>query len=126
MVLLKGVWFRTMYKLYGSTISDGCNINSFIVPHIGSEEEKMPTLSREKTMLWHQILGNIGEKGLRVLHGKGMVEGVITYSFQILWGLYFLPVSVILLVFSPSVDSIVIFLPIPACLSLSFAVILVD
>jgi hypothetical protein len=25
-------------------------------------------------MLWHQRLGNIGEKGLRTLHGKGMVE----------------------------------------------------
>jgi hypothetical protein len=33
-------------------------------------------VSREKTMLWHQILGHIGEKGLRALHGKGMVEGM--------------------------------------------------
>jgi hypothetical protein len=27
-------------------------------------------------MLWHQILGHIGQKGLRLLHGKGMVEGM--------------------------------------------------
>jgi hypothetical protein len=27
-------------------------------------------------MLWHQILGYIGEKGLLLLHGKGMVEGM--------------------------------------------------
>jgi hypothetical protein len=27
-------------------------------------------------MLWHQILGHIGEKGLPTLHDKGMVEGV--------------------------------------------------
>jgi hypothetical protein len=27
-------------------------------------------------MLWHQRLGHIGEKGLRTLHGKGMVEGM--------------------------------------------------
>jgi hypothetical protein len=27
-------------------------------------------------MLWHQRLGHIGEKGLRTLHGKGMVEGI--------------------------------------------------
>jgi hypothetical protein len=26
--------------------------------------------------LWHQRLGHIGEKGLRTLHGKGMVEGM--------------------------------------------------
>jgi hypothetical protein len=30
----------------------------------------------KKTMLWHQILGHIGEKGLRTLHDKGMVEGI--------------------------------------------------
>jgi transposase InsO family protein len=29
-----------------------------------------------KTMLWHQRLGHIGEKGLRTLHGKGMVGGM--------------------------------------------------
>jgi hypothetical protein len=27
-------------------------------------------------MLWHQRLGHIGEKGLRTLHDKGMVEGM--------------------------------------------------
>jgi len=27
-------------------------------------------------MLWHQRLGHIGEKGLRILHGKGMVEAM--------------------------------------------------
>jgi hypothetical protein len=27
-------------------------------------------------MLWHQRLGHIGEKGLRTLHGKSMVEGM--------------------------------------------------
>jgi hypothetical protein len=27
-------------------------------------------------MLWHQRLGHIGEKGLRTLHGKGMVGGM--------------------------------------------------
>jgi hypothetical protein len=36
MVLLKGVWFGTLYKLQGITISDGCNIS--IVPDIGFEE----------------------------------------------------------------------------------------
>ena len=36
MVLMKGVWFGTLYKLQGIIVSDGCN-NS-IVPDIGFEE----------------------------------------------------------------------------------------
>jgi hypothetical protein len=80
MVLLKGVQIGTLYKLLGSTISDGCN--SSIVPEIGAEEEKNPTVSGEKTMLWHQRLGHIGEKGLQVLHGKGMVEGMANFSLD--------------------------------------------
>jgi hypothetical protein len=74
MVLMRGVRFGTLYKLLGSTISDECN--SSIVPDIEVEEERTPTVSGEKAMLWHQRLGHIGEKGLRLLHGKGMVEGM--------------------------------------------------
>jgi hypothetical protein len=33
-------------------------------------------------MLWHQRLGHIGEKGLRILHGKGMVQGMSNYSLD--------------------------------------------
>jgi hypothetical protein len=33
-------------------------------------------------MLWYQILGHIGEKGLRLLHDKGMVEGMSIYSLD--------------------------------------------
>jgi hypothetical protein len=80
MVLLRGVRFGTLYKLQGSTISDGCN--SSIVLDIGVEEEKTPTVSGEKVMLWHQRLGHIGEKGLRLLHGKGMVEGMSNCSLD--------------------------------------------
>jgi hypothetical protein len=69
MLLLKGVRFGTLYKLQGSTISDGCN--SSIAPDIGVEEERNPTVSGEKVILLHQRLGHIGEKGLRLLHGKG-------------------------------------------------------
>jgi hypothetical protein len=36
MVLLKGVWIGTLYKLLGSTISDG--YTSFVVPKIGYEK----------------------------------------------------------------------------------------
>jgi hypothetical protein len=33
-------------------------------------------------MLWHQRLGNIREKGFRLLHGKGMVEGMSNCSMD--------------------------------------------
>ena len=46
MELLKGVQFGNLYKLQGSTISDGCN--SSIVPDIRFEEEITPTVSGEK------------------------------------------------------------------------------
>eukprot|EP00253_Pinus_taeda_P010543 PITA_10543 len=75
LVLMWGVWTATLYKLQGSTIIDGCN--SSMVPE--SEAENL-VVSGEKTMLWHQRLGHIGEKGLRILHGKGMVEGMTNSS----------------------------------------------
>ena len=39
-------------------------------------------VSGEKTMLWHQRHRHIGEKGLRILHGKGMVEGMSNSSMD--------------------------------------------
>jgi len=54
--------------MQGSTVIDGCN-NS-VVPESGAENL---VVSREKSILWHRRLGHIGEKGLRILHGKGMV-----------------------------------------------------
>jgi hypothetical protein len=33
-------------------------------------------------MLWHQRLGHIREKNLRLLHGKGMVEGMSKFSLD--------------------------------------------
>ena len=39
-------------------------------------------VSGEKTMLWHQRLGHIGEKGLHILHGNGMVEGMSNSSMD--------------------------------------------
>jgi hypothetical protein len=51
-----------------------------IVPNVGEEEEKNPKVSRQKVMLWHQRLGHIGEKGLRLLHNKGMVESMYRFS----------------------------------------------
>ena len=74
---MQGVYIGTLYKLQGSTIVDGCN--SSMVPESGAENR---VVFGEKTMLWHQILGHIGEKGLQILHGKGMVEGMNNSSLD--------------------------------------------
>jgi hypothetical protein len=43
MVLLKGIWFVTLYRMQGSTINYGCN-NSIILD-IGVDEEINPTVT---------------------------------------------------------------------------------
>eukprot|EP00253_Pinus_taeda_P020555 PITA_20555 len=65
LVLMRGVRIGTLYKLQGSTVVDGCH--SSMAPENGAEN---PVVSGEKTMLWHQRLGHIGEKALRILHGR--------------------------------------------------------
>eukprot|EP00253_Pinus_taeda_P036502 PITA_36502 len=77
LVLMWGVQIGTLYKLQGSTVVDGCN-NS-LVPKSGAENL---VVSGEKIMVWHQRLGHIGEKGLRILHGKGTVEGMSNNSLD--------------------------------------------
>jgi hypothetical protein len=56
--------------------------NSSIVPEIGDEKGKTPTVSGEKTMLWHQRLGNIRDTRLQLLYSKGMVEGLFNFSLD--------------------------------------------
>jgi hypothetical protein len=58
--------------LLRSIINDGCISSVILKGRI--EEDRSPTIPREKTMLWNQTLGHIGEKILQALHGKGMVE----------------------------------------------------
>jgi hypothetical protein len=74
MVLMKGVRCGTLYKLVGSTYTNGCN--NFVVPNQRNKEDKTNTFPEKKTMMWHQRLGHIGENDLQTLHSKGMVEGV--------------------------------------------------
>ena len=50
-----------------------------MVPKSGAESL---AVSGEKTMLWHQRLGHIGEKVLQILHGNGMVEGMSNSSLD--------------------------------------------
>jgi hypothetical protein len=74
MVLMRGARCGTLYKFLGSTYTNGCN--SYVVPEQRNEGDKTNTVPEKKTMLWHQRLGHIGEKGLQTLHDKGMVEGM--------------------------------------------------
>ena len=59
LVLMRGVRIGTLYKLQGSNVVGGCN--SSMIPESGAENL---VVFIEKTMLWHQRLGHIGEKGL--------------------------------------------------------------
>ena len=74
MVLMRGVRCGTLYKLPGSTYTNGCN--SSVVLEQTNKQDKTNIVPEKKTMLWHQRLGHIGEKGLRTLHGKGMVKAM--------------------------------------------------
>jgi hypothetical protein len=74
MVLMRGVRCGTLYKLLGSTYTSGCN--SYVVHERRSKEDKIHTVLGNNIMLWHEILGHIGEKGIQTLHSKGMVEGM--------------------------------------------------
>jgi len=48
MVLMRGVWIGTLYKLLGSIVTNGSNNAVF-----EDEAEKISSLSVEMTMLWH-------------------------------------------------------------------------
>ena len=74
MVLMRGVLYGTLCKILGSTIINECH--SFVFPEGGGKYDRTLTASGGKVMLWNQRLGHIGEKGLRSLQGKGMVEGM--------------------------------------------------
>ena len=58
----------------GKFVIDGCNKS--IVPESKDEESKVLNIFGGDALMWHQILGHIGEKGLQSLQGKVMVEGM--------------------------------------------------
>ena len=61
-------------QLEKEKISLSTDGHGFCVPKGAlSTESKLPT---KKTMLWHQRLGHIGEKGLRTLKNKNLVDGL--------------------------------------------------
>ena len=78
MVLMRGVQYGILYKLLGRIVIDGCN--NTVILESKNEANNVPNISTGDTMMWHQRLGNIGEKGLQSLQGKGMVEGMSNYN----------------------------------------------
>ena len=70
MVLMQGIRIRNLYKMLGK-IDDG-SFNQMVDP----KTDDILSCMDNSTMLWHQRLGHIGEKGSHAMHTKGMVEGL--------------------------------------------------
>ena len=66
--------------MLGSTYTNRCNIYVFLEKT--NKEYKTNIIPKNKTMLQHQRLGHIGEKGLRTLLGKGMIEGMYNFTLD--------------------------------------------
>jgi hypothetical protein len=75
MVLMKGVRIGTLYRLLGNVKSIGCNniyvseVNSNLTRLVSSQAESIQTDSTSSrqvnpTMLRHEMMRHIGEKGL--------------------------------------------------------------
>ena len=58
----EGILVWNFVQTIGKNIINECN-NSIVLEE-GGKDDKTLTTSGGKTMLWHQILGHIGEKGL--------------------------------------------------------------
>ena len=74
MVLMRGVCCGNLYNLLGRTVIDACKNSIVLVSK--HEEGKVPNVFGGDTVLWHQRLRHIEEKGLQSLQGKGMVGGM--------------------------------------------------
>ena len=70
MVLMWGIRIRTLHKLLGKIDDGSCN------QVVNPKNEEILSCVAALTMLWHRLVGHIGEKGLRAMHRKGMVEAL--------------------------------------------------
>lgn len=52
------------------------SLRQALIVLLSNELDRTPMFPKEKTMLWHQRLGQIGEKGFQTLHAKGMAKGI--------------------------------------------------
>jgi hypothetical protein len=82
MVLMRGVWIGTLYKLLGNVDLTGCNNIVVLEVDLTVTDSTVPRLV-DQTMLWHHRMGHIGEKGLRSMHIKGMVNGFPNFALEV-------------------------------------------
>ena len=76
MVLIQGIKIGTLYKLLGKT--NGSSYNQVVDP----KTNKILSCVANSTMVWHQQLGHISEKGWHAMHSKGMVKSLLDFSFE--------------------------------------------
>lgn len=73
---MRGVQIGMLYKILGKF-----DTNGFVNTDIPEVDETSYCLV-DLTMLWHQQMGQIGEKGLCAMHSKDMDEGFHDCSFE--------------------------------------------
>ena len=76
-VLMWRVWIGTMYKLLGRAYIDGCANTTY------HEFEIISSCLFNSSMLWHQWIGYIDDKGLHSMHNKGMVKGLMDFYEEV-------------------------------------------
>lgn len=76
-VLMRGVLIGKLYKLLGRTNTNGC-VNT-VIP----KANKISSCLIDSTMIWHQQMGHISEKGLHAMHSKVMVRGLPNCSYEV-------------------------------------------
>ena len=77
MVLMRGVQIGTLYKLLERRDINKC-VNTIIL-----EVDEISSYLVDLTMIQHQCMGHIGEKGICVMHSKGMVKGLLDCSYEV-------------------------------------------
>ena len=74
---MRGVQTRTLYNLLGRINTNVCTNAIF------HKYDSIYSCLVDFTMLWHQWMGDIGEKGLLSMKNKGMVKCIPDFSLEI-------------------------------------------
>ena len=101
MVIARGSWLGTFYQIDACTVKCNSTFDKIEKKNTQLEKEKIclstdgcgfwvpkgalstkSKLPMEKTMLWHQRLSHIGEKGLHTLKNKNLIDGLNDYNLE--------------------------------------------
>jgi hypothetical protein len=80
MALLKEFGLELCISCKEALLMVGVIVPLFLILEL--KKKKLLQSLEKKVMLWHQRLRHIREKGLQLLHGKGMVEGMYNCSLD--------------------------------------------